>query len=194
METAAIVLLLLALLGCAYTFVAALLLGRYQPGIAPEPDVAPDVAILKRLHGAEPALIANLASFLDQDYRGGITMLCGVADPADCAAGAVAALAAVPSAASVSLVVDATRHGTNAKVSNLINLASRATAPVLIVSDSDIAVASDYLRRVVMALSAEGVGAVTCLYRGRGDAGGWSELAAAGISYQFMPAVVVGLA
>ncbi len=64
----------------------------------------------------------------------------------------------------------------------------------MIVSDSDIAVASDYLRRVIAALSVDGVGAVTCLYRGRGDAGGWSVLAAAGISYQFMPAVAVGVA
>ena len=193
MEKAAIVLLLLALIGCGYTFVAALLLGRYQPGLAPEPAVAPDVAILKPLHGAEPALVANLASFLDQDYRGGVTMLCGVADPADPATEAVAILAAAPSAASVALVVDGTCHGTNGKISNLINLASRASAPVVIASDSDIAVAPDYLRRVVTALSAEGVGAVTCLYRGRGDAGLWSVLAAAGISYQFMPAVVVGL-
>ncbi len=32
-----------------------------------------------------------------------------------------------------------------------------------------------------------GVGAVTCLYHGRGDAGGWSRLAAQGISYGFLP-------
>jgi ceramide glucosyltransferase len=193
-ETAAIILLLLALAGCVYTVAAAVLVGRYRRAAPRDGATAPDVAILKPLHGDEPALAANLASFLDQDYRGGVALICGIADPGDPAAAVVAGLAAAPTTAAVSLVVDATRHGTNAKVSNLINLAVRASAPVVIVSDSDIAVAPDYLRRVIAALSAEGVGAVTCLYRGRGDAGGWSVLAAAGISYQFMPAVAVGIA
>ena len=194
METAALVLFLLALVGCGYSFAAAILVGRYGHGTAPDPGVTPDVAILKPLHGDEPALAANLASFLDQDYRGRVAMLCGIADPADPAAAAVAGLAAAAATGAVTLVVDSRRHGSNAKVSNLINLAARTDAPVVIVSDSDIAVAPDYLRRIVAALSADGVGAVTCLYRGRGDAGVWSELAAAGISYQFMPSVAVGLA
>ena len=194
METAALILFLLALVGCGYNFAAAILVGRYEPGPAPELVTAPDVAILKPLHGSEPALAANLASFLNQDYPGRVQLLCGIADPGDPAAEAVAALVAAPSRASVTLVSDSGRHGSNAKVSNLINLAARTSAPMIIVSDSDIAVAPDYLRRIVAALSAEGVGAVICLYRGRGDAGLWSQLAAAGISYQFMPAVAVGLA
>ncbi len=70
---------------------------------------------------------------------------------------------------------------------------SAARHDVLVVSDSDIAVGPDYLARVVAALALPGVGAVTCLYHGRGDAGGWSRLAAQGISYGFLPSVVVGL-
>ncbi len=105
METAALVLLLLALdrLRLHASGAAAILVGRYQPGPAPALLVtcdvlaAPDVAILKPLHGAEPALAANLASFLDQDYPGRATMLCGIADPADPAAAVVAGLAAAPS-------------------------------------------------------------------------------------------------
>jgi ceramide glucosyltransferase len=194
METVALILLLLALVGCGYTFIAAILVGRFRPGQAPEIGDAPDVAILKPLHGAEPRLGDNLLSFLGQDYPGQVTMLCGIADPADPAADTVASLAAGSLARPVSLVVDSTRHGSNAKVSNLINLAKRTTASVVIVSDSDIAVEPDYLRRVVAPLAYDGIGAVTCLYRGRGDAGPWSVLAAAGISYQFMPAVAVGLA
>ena len=194
MEMAFLVMALLALIGCGYSFIAAALVGRYRPAEAPELAVAPDIAILKPLHGDEPALAANLASFLDQDYPGRVQMLCGIADPADPAAAVVARLAARQSAVAVTLVADSRRYGSNAKVSNLINLAQRAEADVVIVSDSDIAVAPDYLRRIIAALLAKGVGAVTCLYRGRGDAGLWSELAAAGISYQFMPSVAVGLA
>ena len=90
-------------------------------------------------------------------------------------------------------IVDGVRHGSNAKVSNLVNMMAAATHDVLVVSDSDIAVGPDYLGRVVAALALPGVGAVTCLYHGRGDAGGWSRLAAQGISYGFLPSVVVGL-
>src|SRR4051794_40127178 len=140
METAALILFLLALIGSGYSFAAAILLGRYEPGPAPELAVAPDVAILKPLHGKEPALAANLASFLNQDYPGRLQMLCGIADPGDPAAEVVARLAAAPSAASVTLVVDGRHHGSNAKVSNLINLAGRTKADIVIVSDSDIAV------------------------------------------------------
>ena len=78
-------------------------------------------------------------------------------------------------------------------MSNLVNMMAAAKHDVLVVSDSDIAVGPDYLGRVVAALGLPGVGAVTCLYYGRGDAGGWSRLAAQGISYGFLPSVVVGL-
>src|SRR5579872_4923870 len=104
METAALILFLMALIGCGYSFAAAILIGRYEPGPPPELPVAPDVAILKPLLGSEPALAANLASFLNQDYPGQVQMLCGIADPADPAAEVVARLAAAPSKASVTLV------------------------------------------------------------------------------------------
>jgi ceramide glucosyltransferase len=58
---------------------------------------------------------------------------------------------------------------------------------VIVLSDSDIAVAPDHLARLLTALDQPEVGAVTCLYRGRGDAGFWSRIGAAGLSYQFLP-------
>ena len=91
-------------------------------------------------------------------------------------------------------VVDATRHGANAKVSNLANLAARARHPVLVLSDSDMVVAPDYLARLLAALDQPGIGAVTCLYRGRGDAGLWSRLGAMGLSYQFLPGAAFAVA
>jgi ceramide glucosyltransferase len=38
------------------------------------------------------------------------------------------------------------------------------------------------------------VGAVSCVYRGRGDAGFWSDMAAMAISYHFLPSVLVARA
>ena len=94
----------------------------------------------------------------------------------------------------IDLVIDPTSHGANAKVSNLINMMAKAAHPTIILSDSDMAVTPDYLPRLLAALDQPCAGAVSCLYRGRGDAGFWSRLGAAGLSYQFLPGAVFGVA
>jgi ceramide glucosyltransferase len=48
---------------------------------------------------------------------------------------------------------------------------------VLVLSDSDMVVEPDYLSRINNALDQPGVGAVSCLYVGRGDEGLWSRSA-----------------
>ncbi len=88
-------------------------------------------------------------------------------------------------------IVDPTPHGANAKISNLINMAPAARHDLIVLSDSDMAAPRDYLARIAAALAQPGVGAVSLLYRGRGDAGVWSDLAAMAISYNFLPSVLV---
>jgi ceramide glucosyltransferase len=63
---------------------------------------------------------------------------------------------------------------------------------VVIISDSDIAVAQDYLSRTVAALYRPNVGLVTCLYRGSARGGLWARLASMAIDYHFLPDVLVG--
>ena len=82
----------------------------------------------------------------------------------------------------LTLVADDRRVGSNGKISNIINMMNAKTAPLLILSDSDMAVSRDYATRIAAEMAKPGVGAVTLLYAGRGDAGGWSKLAAAGIA------------
>ena len=176
----------LVLAGIAYQLASALLLTRLGDDRG-MPGPAPAVTILKPLHGDEPRLAANLATFCGQDYPGPVQIVCGVAEATD---PALAVARTLP----VTIVADPTRHGTNAKVSNLINMMAVAEHDVVVLSDSDMAVPRDWLARVVAALDAPGVGAVTCLYHGRGDAGFWSRLAAQGITTHFLPSVLVGLA
>ncbi|MEO7690624.1 MAG: bacteriohopanetetrol glucosamine biosynthesis glycosyltransferase HpnI [Sphingomonas sp.] len=186
-------LLALAGLGTLYTVAAVIVFRRF---FAPQPvPVRRDdaVTLLKPLHGAEPLLATNLASFLHQHHDGPIQLLCGVQRADDPAIAAVEILKASHGGA-IDLVIDPASHGASGKVSNLINMMAGASHPVLILSDSDIAVAPDYLRRILAALDQPGIGAVTCLYRGRGDAGFWSQLGAAGLSYQFLPGAVFGVA
>ena len=175
---AATVVSALACAGVVYQLVTAVTAGRAAPAAAPS-GVPPAVTVLKPLHGDEPRLADNLATFRHQDYPAPVQIVGGVQD-ADDAAIAVAGGA-------LELVVDGTRHGRNAKISNLINMMAAAKHDVLVLSDSDMAVAPDYLRQVVAALQQPGVGAVTCFYCGRGDAGAWSRLAALGIDTGYLP-------
>ena len=187
-------LLVLAALGSLYMLAATFVLMRFMraaPAAAPRGEA---VTLLKPLHGAEPRLAENLASFLEQDHLGPIQLLCGAARPDDAAIPAVDALQARYPDVRIDLVIDGRRHGSNGKVSNLVNMIPHAAHDILILSDSDMAVARDYLSRLLDALDAPGVGAVSCVYRGRGDNGFWSRLGAAGLSWQFMPGAVFGTA
>jgi ceramide glucosyltransferase len=154
---------------------------------------SPPVTILKPLHGTEPDLYANLASFCRQEYPAPVQVVFGLADPADPAAGIVRRLIADFPDRDLELVINARRHGANAKVSNLINMQPVARHETIMIADSDIVVPPDYLINVAANLGQLGVGLVTCPYRGVGATGFWSRLAAAGIDYHFLPNVLVGL-
>jgi ceramide glucosyltransferase len=150
------------------------------------------VTILKPLYGDEPALKDNLATFLAQDHRGPVQLLCGIGDPGDPARHAVEALQRDHPGAAIALVIDPARHGANAKIGNLINMMREARHGALVLSDSDMAVAPDYLSILLVTLAQPGVGAATCFYSGRGDAGFWSRISAGIISHVALPDMVVG--
>lgn len=187
-------LMLLSVIGTCCLMIAAWRGWRLGTPTPPVPASDRPVTLLKPLHGAEPALLANLTSFVTQNHAGPLQIICGVQRADDPAIAAVEALRAAYPEADIALVVDPTRHGTNAKVSNLTNMVAHARHDLLILSDSDMAVAPDYVARIVAALDVPGVAAVTCLYRGRGDAGPWSRLAAMGISQHFLPSILLGTA
>lgn len=182
-------LLALAAIGCGYTLAATVLLSRFLGSKArPAPSDA-GITILKPLHGAEPCLADNLASFLDQEHEGPIQLLCGVQRTDDPAIAAVEALRARYPNARIDLIVDTTPHGSNRKIANLINMQSAIAHDLVVLSDSDMVVPRHYLATLADALDKPGIGVVTCLYRGRGDAGLWSRLGAMGLSYRFLPDV-----
>ncbi len=184
--------LTVAAIGCVYTVAAALAVRRFR-GRADSSTRQPGITILKPLRGSEPALYANLASFCDQNYGAPVQILFGVQSASDSCLDLVRGLIADNPEHNLQLVVDPREHGANAKVSNLINIASHAKHDVIIVSDSDIRVEANYLREISAMLHQPGVGLVTCMYRGQAAAGTWSRLAAMAIDYQFFPSVMLGV-
>jgi ceramide glucosyltransferase len=190
--------LTLCLVGLGYTLAATRVTARYlrlpRPADAPYPGSAPDVTVVKPLHGAHAHLREALESFCMQDYPGAVQIVFGVHRPDDAAIPVVRDLQASHPNLAIDLVVDDEIHGVNRKASNLVNIATQARHGVLILSDADIVVERDYLRNVTAALAGPGVGAVSCLYVGLDDGRLWSRLSAMAIDYQFLPSAVLGKA
>lgn len=184
----------LALIGSLYMIAAAITLRSFFAVRGHPVRRTEGVTILKPLHGPEPRLAENLATFIEQDHDGPIQLLCGVQRVDDPAIAAVEALQARFPMMRIDLIVDPTPHGANGKIANLINLQPHIAHDIIVLSDSDMVARRDYLGTLLDALDRPGVGAVTLAYSGRGDTGFWSRVAAAGLSWQFLPGATFGVA
>ncbi len=183
----------LAALGMGYTIAAAV---AARVGRAPtrrRPSTLPPVTLLKPLCGPEPALYEHLRSFCLQSYPCW-QIVFGVRDPQDGALHSVRRLRSEFPQLDLEIVIEPLQHGASSKVSNLVNMMSVARHEYLVIADSDIRVESDYLERVITPLLDEGVGIVTCPYRGRPRPGLWSLLGSMFINEWFMPSVRVASA
>ena len=164
-------------------------------GGAQDEDPWPPVLLLKPLHGDEPLLESALASMCAQDYPR-LRIVCGVQRADDPAIAVVERLRRRFAGVDLRLVVDATPHGANRKVANLINMMD-AVPPagpdeVVVISDSDIHAGPDWLRRVAGALAVPGVGLATTLYVGLAARGGRVErLGCCWITHTFLPGVLL---
>lgn len=149
----------------------------------------PPVSILKPLKGVDPEVWESFCSHCEQDYSQ-FQIVFGVSDPADPAIAVVRRLQAKYPHVPIELIQCERALGTNIKVSNLVQMLPAARHDVLLVNDSDIRVAPDYLRKVIAPLAEDAVGLVTCLYRGIGSPTLGSRLEALGISTDFVPGVL----
>jgi ceramide glucosyltransferase len=175
----------------AATVVALLFARRCAKPPLPLPKIAPRVAILKPLHGMRKCLVENLTSFMELDYPR-VEYLFAVANYEDPAAEVPVALKSRYSFAQVTLLVGLERDCTNRKVGKLIRMADRATkAEVFVISDSDVEVDRDHLRRIVAELcSDDKIGIVTSLYRARPNGTTASALEALFVNTDFAPMVL----
>lgn len=149
----------------------------------------PAVTILKPLKGVDPHIWESFVSHCEQDYPE-YQLVFGVSDPQDPAIKVVRELKEKYPDRQIDLVVCERTLGSNTKVSTLVQMLPSARYPILLLNDSDIRVPTDYLRRVVATLQCDGVGLVTCLYRGIAGKSLGSRLEALGISTDFVPGVL----
>jgi ceramide glucosyltransferase len=164
------------------------------------PEFLPKISLFKPLHGGEVGLEENLRTFFEQDYlehvarEGLATMENGVSRvevlfcariDADEGLEIARRVAAEYPEITSRFVTSGKPWAANAKVCSLAAMAKMATHDLWAISDSDVRVTPDYLRRIVLPFAEEQVGCSTCLYRGVVVKGGlWSQLEAVGMTIE----------
>src|SRR5690349_10646395 len=176
--------------GCVYLTYACFLVRGFAARHRPHPANARPVSVLKPLCGEDPGLFDNLSSFCRQDYPTW-QIVFGVQDANDPAIAVVQRLAAAFPEADLALVVERGRSDGNLKVANLQNMLPAARHELIVIADSDMRVAPDYLALVTAPLADPELGLVTCLYRGLPADGFWSQLACLHVNHGFLPQALV---
>ncbi len=166
-EHAALALWAAAALALALVVAQALAL-RIHLGRSPaKASRRPAISVLKPLCGIDDGLEENLAAFARLDYPEYEVVL--GARSIDDAAWPVALAAARRWPGRFRAVVQRGEPGVNPKVNQLVTLARAARHGVLVVSDSNVRVAPDYLDEIAALLEDERVGLVTHLIAGEGE-------------------------
>jgi ceramide glucosyltransferase len=172
---------------------------RFHWAKEPAADFTPPVSLLKPLRGIEQGFYATLKTFFQQDYPA-YEIVFGLSDAKDAASWTIAQLRRefpkVP--VKVVLVPESAAaipaNPSNPKMRKLQQMVAEASHEVLVITDADIRVEPDYLRRVMRPLADERVGLVTSLYRGVPVGKLGSVLEALGMSGDFAGQVLLARA
>lgn len=164
--------------------------GRSEPRGAANHGYTPAVSILKPIRGLDPGAYENFSSFCRQDYPDYEIVFC-VGEEDDLAVPILERLAHDFPERSIRVLFGSGGTGSNDKVIKLARLVSEARHEVVVISDSDVRVAPDYLRKVVAPLANSKVGAVTCFYVAAEDKTFKDSLQSIGMFSDFYVGIVV---
>lgn len=159
------------------------------------PENTPRVAILKPLHGVTQSLRDQIASYFKLDYPR-IDYYFGISTGDDGAAQIPVEVHQDYPQRPMEIVVGIEPGCANRKVAKLIKMSDLAQdADLFVMSDADIAVDRDHLRRLVGELAAdENLGVVSCIYRAHSSGSFASRLEALAVNTDFAPMVMLSAA
>ncbi len=157
------------------------------------PASSEPVSILKPLSGIDDGLERNLRSFFEQDYPD-FEILFAVREECDPCVPLVRRLCAEYSHVPSRVMVVGEPDYLHAKVYSLARMIAQARHELLVMSDSDIRVGRDLLRRVAAefdaGLNGAQVALATCPYRAVAGRSLWSRLEATGMNTTFWQGVL----
>jgi ceramide glucosyltransferase len=186
------VLLGLLLVGsCVYCVLVGVAARRYLAVSPPAISGFPPISVLKPLCGKDDRLEENLRSFFTQDYSDYEILFAvhGLSDPAAAIVDRVCL--EFPHGPNVRLIETGDPTIPNRKAHSLAHLVAKARHSILVMSDSDVFVEPDLLRRIASEFADPVVGVVTCPYRAVPGRGFWSRLEALGMNTEFLAGVLV---
>jgi ceramide glucosyltransferase len=150
----------------------------------------PPVSLLKPVHGLEAQLHENIESFFRQEYPS-FEILFAADEEDDLALQVVREVSARYPKVPCRILVTGKSPWPNPPAYCFYRMSEVAAHGILVTSDSDVEVATNYLREVVAPMLDARVGMVTCVYRGKNAAGFWSGLTAIGMSVEMTAGVLV---
>jgi len=150
----------------------------------------PPVSILKPVRGLDPDAYENFASFCRQDYPDYEILFC-VGDTNDPAFPLLEQLIREFPERRIRILVGSGRDAANDKVAKLVRLVDEASHEYLVISDSDVRVKPNYLRKILAPLTNPRVGAVTCFYVPTEDTSWVQSLQDVGMLSDFYPGILV---
>ena len=153
-------------------------------------DSAPAVTILKPLKGLDRELYENLRSFCALDYPE-YQILFTLSSADDPALPVLSRIREEFPELDMEIIVSKSRIGYNPKINNVSNAAPFIKHGFLLMSDSDVRVQPDFLRRMMAPFSDPSVGLVTAFYQATTPRGVWAGLEALSVNAQFLPQAVV---
>jgi len=164
--------------------------GRVRRRLLSAPAYAPPVSVLKPVHGLEPNLEENLESFFRQDFPNFELIFCA-RQASDHGLQMAQRLSLKYPDVRVRILTVGEPPWTNAKLYSLEKMWKEAAHELLVISDSDVRVAPDYLQEIIKPFADPKVGMTTCMYRGLPAGGFWTELEGFGYSVEMTSGVVV---
>jgi ceramide glucosyltransferase len=163
---------------------------RSKDGLPKNLDFTPPVSNLKPVRGLDPEAYENFASYCRQDYPDYELIFC-VGDENDASVPVLQKLMRDFPERQIRILYGSGRNAINDKVAKLVRMVKEARNEVLVINDSDVRVAPDYLRTVVAPLRDPKVGGVTCLYVSTQDKTFTQHLQSIGMICDFYPGILV---
>ena len=163
---------------------------RSVPAMPTDDGYTPPVSNLKPVRGLDPDAYENFASFCKQDYPQYEVLFC-VGDEDDPAVPVLEKLIRDFPERRIRILFGSGGTGSNDKVIKLARLVSESQHEVVVISDSDVRVLPDYLRKVVAPLANPKVGAVTCFYVADKDKNFTESLQSIGMFSDFYVGILV---
>ena len=167
----------------------AFFLGR-RPKTGLPSGFLPPISNLKPVRGLDPEAYENFASFCRQDYPEYEIIFC-VGDDTDPVLPVLQRLVRDFPGTHIRIVIGSGRVATNDKVAKLARMTQEAAYEHLVISDSDVRVEPDYLRRLIAPLASPQTGAVTCFYVPTEETSWVQRLQDVGMLSDFYPGILV---